>query len=273
MNKKNVAIYVDYDNLFKRFKEFGLHPIHDVDFFVGLKKKLEKANYNVLKYNAFADFTDKVLSIKDQTEIHSFGVEVYHCSTNNKNTTDAEFIIKVMKDLYTNDHIDVFVIITNDRDFVPLIRAIKEREKITLSLTTKTKVNPVINVFSDYHQYIEDLFELDKLTENEIDINVIETINEDKAKIVSEIFYGSGAFKNLKEKNIQVVLGEYAKSLSRMPKMKATKESKDNIIEYFKAAHSLGFVYLFEHGDIIYIKEGEKYSELMNIEVAFSVQE
>jgi uncharacterized LabA/DUF88 family protein len=263
---KNVAIYVDYDNLFKRMKEFDLHPIHDVDFFVELKKKFQKAGYSVIKYNAFADFSDKHLSLKEQSDVHSYGVEVFHCSTSNKNTTDSELIIKVMKDLYTNDLIDVFVIVTNDRDFVPLIRAIKEKDKTTYSLTTKTKVNPIINIFSDYHQYLEDLFELEGL--HNIDVvevakEEISEVMESKAKLMSEKFYTSAAFKNIKTKPVS--LSVYSRDLA---KIKSLKETKENIIEYFKIANTLEFVELYEKSGAIYIKEGKKYKELMQLEVA-----
>ncbi|MEH7393392.1 NYN domain-containing protein [Bacillus sp. JJ1474] len=265
---KNVAIYVDYDNLFKRLKELGCPPVYDVNFFVELKKKFEAVNYNVIKFCAFADFTDKELSIKEQTDIHSFGVEVFHCSINNKNSTDAEMTIRIMKDLYEINNIDVFVIVTNDRDFVPLIRAVKEKSKITYSLTTKTGINPVINVFSDYHQYLEDIFDLNnvhKVEEVKFEIDEITAELGEKAKMVSEKFYNSGAFKNLKTKSVWVSLSSYSRDLSKIGALQTTKS---DVIKYFQIANILEFVELYEHENQLYIREGKKYQEIFHLEVA-----
>lgn len=268
MEKKNVAIYVDYDNLFKRMKEFGAHPIDDVNFFMSLKQKFNEINYNILKFTAFADFTDKDLTIKEQTKIHSYGIEVFHCNTNNKNTTDSELIIKVMKDLYSNSNIDIFVIVTNDRDFVPLIRAIKERDKLTFTLTTKTKVNPVVNIFSDYHQYLEDLFDLESMNKIEYLNLQTEEISEElerKALLVSEKYYSSGAYKLLKKVGTPVELVKYAVSLSKIPTL---REDKESIIEYFKIANSLEIVELVEKDGSVYIYEGKQIPDFQHLEVA-----
>lgn len=264
----NVAIYVDCDNLYRRLDAMGYHPVSDLKFFERLKDFFQVAGYNVIRYSAFADFTGKGFSIDDQTEIHSYGLEVYHCNIDKKNTTDAELMINAMKDLYEKPSIDVFVLVSNDRDYVPLIRAIKEKSKKTYALTTEKGTNKVVNIFTDYHQHIEELFGIKSL--NELLISGIEkpSMSEDKEKMagdVAEKFYSSELYKKYKINGSRVTLNGYADLLSRM---KGFKYSKGDIIEFFRVAHELKFVELYEKDNEMCIREGEEFKHFLGLEVA-----
>jgi predicted nuclease of predicted toxin-antitoxin system len=268
----NVAIYVDYDNLFKRLKALGYHPIHDLDFFSELKAKFTQDNHDIVKYMAFADFMGNGLNIKDQTEIHTFGLDVLHCNVSNKNTTDSEFMLAATKDLYEMDNIDVFVLVSNDRDYVPLMRLIKEKSKKVYVLTTEKATNKVVNVFADYHQYIEDLFNLKEeskviqLPEKKEDLGEISDEDQGIAGEVSKRFYESEAYSKLKEGK-KVSLDGYAQNLSRV---RSLKLSKSKIKGYFIIAHELKFINIVESNGIMYIEEGELFQEILGKSVAAS---
>lgn len=266
----NIAIYVDYDNLFKRLKDLGFHPIHDLNFFTELKNKFSMVNHDVVKYVAFADFAGKGLSLKDQTDIRTFGLDVYHCNVSNKNTTDAELMLTVAKDLFEKPLIDVFVLVSNDRDYVPLMRMIKEKSKKVYVLTTEKAINNVINVFADYHQHIEDLFNLKKesniveLPKREIKPDEITEEDQRLAGLVSKRFYESSMYKQLKEGK-PIKLDGYAENLS---KVKSLSMTKSKIINYFRIANELKFVELKEANNVIYIHEGQLVQEVLGKSVA-----
>lgn len=52
-----------------------------------------------------------------------------------KNSTDMRLGCEIMKDLLTNQHVDVFVIASADSDYVPVIKEVKERGKECVILT------------------------------------------------------------------------------------------------------------------------------------------
>lgn len=254
----NVAIYVDYDNLFKRLKEYNLHPIEDLNFFGGLKERFKQLNHNIIRYIAFANFEYDDFNIYDQTKIRNFGVDVKHCNIDGKGSADIELVVEVMNDLYRFKQIDMFVIVSNDRDFIPLIRAIKLEGKMTYSITTKNGFNPVVNVFTDFHQFIEDMFSLDhefKLDEFGIGLKSEELTPEiiKKAAAVTDMFYTSKVRKRLLENNERVSLRGYAMQIN---KYIWKRESLQKIEKYFHAAHTLKYIELYEQNGELCIRDG-----------------
>lgn len=58
--------------------------------------------------------------------------------TKTKNSTDMRLGCEIMKDLLTNNHVDVFVIASADSDYVPVMKEVKERGKECVLLTQNT---------------------------------------------------------------------------------------------------------------------------------------
>lgn len=265
VNGLNVAIYIDYENLFKRLKRYNVHPIRDIDFFNFIASEFRRSNCNILKFVVFANFEDSDFSIKDQTLIHNFGVEVKHSSIDGKSSSDKELLVEAMKDLYKKPLIDVFVIVSNDRDYIPLYQAIKLESKKTYVLSTKNGINDVVGVFADYHQYIEELFDFGArglaVTESENKIGVEKQISEEmdkKARDVASFFYQSDFWNNYKNHSKYVGLNGYAQQLVRI----MTHESRNDIIYYFNIAHTQEYITIYEgENKVLCLKDGNKMQE------------
>lgn len=56
--------------------------------------------------------------------------------------------------------IQAIVIVSSDSDMVPLLQAIKYENKIACLFSTRTGFNRVAIRYVDYHEYIEDIFNL-----------------------------------------------------------------------------------------------------------------
>lgn len=260
---KNVAIYVDYENVYKRVKEYGYHVVEDLDLFVNISEKFKSAGFNIVKYVAFANFEDRDFSVLDQTRIHNFGVDVRHCSLDGKSSTDMELVVEVMTDLYNISNIDVFVIISNDRDYIPLVSAIKSKSKTTYTISTKVGFNDMVNVFSDYHQYLEDLLLIEPevvINDVGIPINRITEEMRNKAKEVCQMLYNSNYWKKFIDEGEPVSLRGYSTVIN---KNIWKKETVSRIERYFHAAHTLEFVQLYKEGDKLFFKEGSKMTEVV----------
>lgn len=256
---KRVAIYTDYENLYKRLREYGPHPIYDLNFFKVINNFFEQHEMDIIKFVAFSNFEDKDFSVADQTEIHTFGVDVRHCSIAGKSSTDVELVIECMHDLYTIDKIDIFVIISNDRDYVPLLQKIKQRCKTVYTLSTKNGINNVVNVFSDFHLYIEDLFNIDsKDTESEKKDNTL----DQKAREAAFLLYTSDLWKDyFAERGQEVTLRGYCLILNRHV---WKRETVEKIERYFQRANELSYVKLVTKGTKICFEKGEKYDLIIN---------
>ena len=53
--------------------------------------------------------------------MQSYGVETIHTSNQGKNYADLKLAIDVLNSMYTNDNIDEFIIMSNDKDMTPLL--------------------------------------------------------------------------------------------------------------------------------------------------------
>ena len=88
---KNACIYVDYENILRRLRPYGVHPINDLDFFRKLACILIDKHINILDYVAYANFDDADLGNKTQTQIKSYGVRTVHTNNNGKTCSDLAF--------------------------------------------------------------------------------------------------------------------------------------------------------------------------------------
>ncbi|MFC5449361.1 NYN domain-containing protein [Paenibacillus aestuarii] len=250
-----MAIYVDYDNLYKRLKSYNIHPVRDLNFFQKLTEKFRNSGHDVIKFISFANFEDSDFEAVDQTKIHNFGVDVRHCSLDGKSSTDIEMTVEMMRDLYKDARIEAFVIISNDRDYIPVVKSIKAEGKITYTLTTKNGVSSIVNVFSDYHQFLEDLFDIF------IDISAFDEkdILSQKAFDVSSFFYKSKFWERFRESGSPVTLRGYAIQLKR-----TFRDSQSNIEHYFHHAHILKYIEIVEIEGVKYLRGGSRIHEFIS---------
>ncbi|MFR8734595.1 MAG: NYN domain-containing protein [Clostridium perfringens] len=267
----NASIYVDYENILRRLRVYGVHPINDLDFFRKLGIKLKEKNLNILDYIAYANFDDADLGNKAQTQIKSHGVNTKHTNNDGKTCSDLALAVDVITDLYKNDNIEVFIIVSCDRDFIPIMTAIKRENKKVITISLKEGSNSIINIFSNACIYIEDLFEFEKngiklkcIEENNINDNIqyegeITEEIKDNAKKAAGLLYSSNLWNSYKKSGELIGLNGYANMLSRY----AMKEYiQKDIIDFFKVAHKFGWVNIYIQEDKLYLKEGENRSEL-----------
>ncbi|WP_170292129.1 NYN domain-containing protein [Heliobacterium mobile] len=266
--KPNVAIYVDCDNLYRRLEEYGLDPISDLNFFQKISEMF-KENYNIIKYTAFANFDNTKMGLTVHNVIYNYGVYVKHCSIDGKGSTDMEIVIEAITDLFRNPNIDYFVIISNDRDYIPLFRVIKAENKRSYVISTKNGFNEVVNVFADHHQYLEDLFEIELLRElnnGEDTVQIDENLME-KYKKIASLFYDSRMYKSYKENGNTVGLNGYLQAIRKTWKDK--NDTYQLIRKYLYAASKLEYILIKkdENGNE-YIYEGRKMSEFVSEDTA-----
>jgi|BioPla2DNA2_1021312.scaffolds.fasta_scaffold16573_2 uncharacterized LabA/DUF88 family protein len=270
----NASVYVDYENLVKRLKEYNVNPISDLDFFKKLGEYLRSNGFNIVNFTAYANFDDRDMKFQDQTSLQSNGISTKHTCNDGKTSADLELAIDALKDLYKYNDISAFIIISSDRDFISLIKAIKLENRYTFVISTKNGFNEVVKNFTNHHEYIEDIFEFKK---SGIEISKVEKTEDmkigvqegfeitdelkEKANDVCSLLLGSIYWKKYKaEGGDKVGLNGYASVI----KNNVWKhETKENIIKYFHIAHSLEYITICKDKDgLLFFEEGNKTNEI-----------
>ncbi|MGE5558602.1 MAG: NYN domain-containing protein [Bacillota bacterium] len=264
----NAAVYMDYDNILELLRKYDLNPMQ-IDFFpVILKKLKEEHQLNIIDFIVYSNFEKAPFLNKHQTIIQGLGLETRHSSNNGKNSGDLEMTVDALRTLYKNPSISIFVLISSDRDIIPLIKAIKYENKISYVLSTRTGFNQVVARYADHHEYIEDIFNLTRPApagikdsqKVELEINNVSITREDieKAKQVSRMFLDSKVRKSSLETGEAVSLTGYTNILS-----KSINRFPAEIINDFKLAHHLGYITIYRNTKKgLCIKDGEKGSEI-----------
>jgi hypothetical protein len=181
------------------------------------------------------------------------GLQTRHTSNNGKNSSDLELTVNVLRDLYKNPNIEVFVIASSDRDIIPLLKEIKYENKLTYVISTKNGFNPTVIKYADNHEYIEDIFMLtpyDELITNQEMLLGLLGINPAtvglakirRAREVARYFYKSHIWTQAAILGKPVHLKGYLDVIT-----KAVKRSSDDILNDFKLAHCLEYITIYQH--------------------------
>jgi hypothetical protein len=260
----NVMVYVDYENIETLLANYGI-GIPENEFFKVIQAKLKDTGLNIIDIIVYGNFEKNV---KQQTTLRSMGLQTRHASSNGKNSSDLELTADALRDLFKNPNIDVFTVISSDRDIIPLLKQIKYENKITYVLSTRIGFNQVVARYADFHEYLEDILGIalsdgpvnnQPLTDDSDD-DLLNPSQEDiaKAQEVARCFYESHIWMRASILSKPVTLKGYIGVVT-----KTVNRSPDQVIKDFKLAHRLKLITLYQVSDRgLCIREGEKMNEL-----------
>jgi uncharacterized protein (TIGR00288 family) len=84
-------------------------------------------------------------------------VEIPHVSYSGKNSADIRLVVDALDLSYTKNHVDVFVIISGDSDFSPLVSKLRENDKTVIGLGVKNSSSDLLIENCDDFIYYDDL--------------------------------------------------------------------------------------------------------------------
>ncbi len=139
MATRNVAVFIDAENLFKGYGKLDIPDVSMED----ILKQLESAaalaadGGSIAVARAFADWN--ALGLEDyRRDVERAGVQtvqVFSVSKAEKNAADIVLVVDCLRVAAELDQIDVFVIVSADGDFVPLVRRLHELNKYVVGAT------------------------------------------------------------------------------------------------------------------------------------------
>ena len=148
----NVAVFCDFENVAigvrdARYDQFDIQLV--------LERILDKGK--VVFKKAYADW-DRFKSAKRSMHEASFElVEIPHVSYSGKNSADIRLVVDALDLSYTKNHVDVFVIVSGDSDFSPLVSKLRENNKVVIGLGVKNSSSDLLIENCDEFIYYDDL--------------------------------------------------------------------------------------------------------------------
>ncbi len=152
MKAPNIAIFADYENVVigardAKYNEFDIHLV--------LQRLLDKGNIVIKK--AYADW-DRYKSSKKPLHEAAFElIEIPHVSYSGKNSADIRLVVDALDLCYTKSHVDLFVLITGDSDFSPLVSKLRENNKKVVGVGVKNSSSDLLIDNCDEYIFYDDV--------------------------------------------------------------------------------------------------------------------
>ena len=132
MTPRQVCLLIDFENLVYGLQNMaGDRPPEDAlsELDVGLLFKLSEGYGTVVLANAYADWRYQTVN-QFQIDLYQLGIDLVQVmGKRGKNAVDVKMAVDAVEILWSMEHIDTFIVVTGDRDFIPVLKAIRRRGK------------------------------------------------------------------------------------------------------------------------------------------------
>ncbi|MFO7296083.1 MAG: NYN domain-containing protein [Clostridia bacterium] len=190
----NVAIFVDYDNVYwtlmKNYKHDPDHEDPEKNLFIKLWKRYGKDN--VRTFRVYADFQKIRTSL---TSLQQKRIQIRHVYSNGerKNSSDIELCIDAIETTYRDSTITCYVFVTADSDMIPILSRMMYKGKRVELFYIKDAAPKYVDITS-YAHYSEDLLDFLNV-EREVKHNLDDFI-EEALKYIDEWHKNNGNYPN-----------------------------------------------------------------------------
>lgn len=157
MTNRNVAVFIDAENLFKGYGKLEIPDMSMGDIIDQLESAAarEAGSGSIAIARAYADWN--AFGLEDyRREVVRSGVEtvqVFSVGKAEKNAADIVLVVDCLRAATDLDQLEVFIIVSGDGDFVPLVRRLHELDKYVIGATLAD--HPVNSVLEqEVDQYV-----------------------------------------------------------------------------------------------------------------------
>ncbi len=163
-SEKDVALFLDFENVYISVRQvYNQNPNFEL-----IIEKAEEYGRLIIS-RAYADWYhyQRITNALYANGIEPVYVPTYYYGQNPqhthaiKNSVDIHMVIDAMRTLYTHDNIDTYVFVTGDRDFIPLMNAIRQYGKecivIGVAEAASSHLAQSADEFHFYHQLSDEV--------------------------------------------------------------------------------------------------------------------
>src|SRR5688572_26561072 len=148
----NLALFCDFENV-----ALGVREARYAEFDV--KKVLERLllKGNIVVKKAYCDW-DRYKDFKKSMHEAAFElIDIPHVRMTGKNSADIRMVVDALDLCYTKSHVDIFVIISGDSDFSPLVSKLRENDKMVIGVGVKNSTSDLLMSNCDEFIFYDDL--------------------------------------------------------------------------------------------------------------------
>lgn len=140
MNRQNVAIFVDYDNVYIALNQYYRDFTRPLLPYTAIQKIHEQyAKDNIILFNMYADLQNIKISYSGFNILNDCNVSLQHIAKGN-NSSDIALLLDVMKSMQQYRFLDKVIIVSSDSDMIPICKESKlhnvELEIVHIEATT-----------------------------------------------------------------------------------------------------------------------------------------
>ena len=148
----NMALFCDFENV-----ALGVRDAKYAAF--DIKKVLERLllKGNIVVKKAYCDW-ERYKDFKAPMHEAAFElIEIPHVRQSGKNSADIRMVVDALDLCYTKQHVDIFVIISGDSDFSPLVSKLRENNKVVIGVGVKDSTSDLLIANCDEFIFYDDL--------------------------------------------------------------------------------------------------------------------
>lgn len=138
-NSRNVAVFIDAENLFKGYGKLEIPemPVEQMLDQLEAAAAREAGSGTIALARAYADWG--AMGLEDfRRDVERAGVEtvqVFSSGKAEKNAADIVLVVDALRSAADLEHLEVFILVSADGDFVPLVRRLHELDKYVIGAT------------------------------------------------------------------------------------------------------------------------------------------
>jgi len=225
----DVAILLDLDNLVIGAKQINLS--FDINLVLEHIKKL--TNGRIVLRHSYGDWRQDQKLMRDLATAGFITQSAIRLNNFSKNLADMQIVVDTMETLIDGHQYSTYVLMTGDRDFTPLVQALRKRGKQVIGMGVRHTTSQSFASLCDQYIYYEDIVPAPQLTEAQVEellgTALQNLLNGDKrvrASVLKQ--HMSDASKGTFDKSHHAD-GSFRKFLERYPHLVAVEQVETTI--------------------------------------------
>lgn len=217
---RNIAIFLDLDNLL-----IGANEVHlpfDIKLIINTVETLVGGRA-VLRH-AYGDYRHQPQAPRLLTQAGFQLQSVVKLNNNDKNLADMQMVAEAVETLIGTYRFHCYVLITGDRDFIPLVQVLRRHDKTVIGMGVRHTASCSLVELCDHYIFYDDLFP-EQVGENSAELtqwmgNAAKIAFQNQPRVQASIFrdYLQQVSNNAFSQNLQGK-GSFRRLLEKFPKI------------------------------------------------------
>ncbi len=161
----DVAILLDLDNLVIGAKQINLS--FDIKLVLDHIKKL--TNGRIVMRHSYGDWRQDQQLMRDLATAGFVTQSAIRLNNFSKNLADMQIVVDTMETLIDGHQYSTYVLMTGDRDFTPLVQALRKRGKQVIGMGVRHTTSQSFASLCDQYIYYEEIVPTPQLSEAEVE--------------------------------------------------------------------------------------------------------